>query len=577
MLGAPAPFRAQMTYIQSGQPVFSLTCRLGAPRDVQQWVNGQMNRERIELAGPSASVRLSSVDNSRNPNTTFRMFREDDPVRLVSAGVDLPAFSWSEFDIAYLAFHKSCHRGFSPGGVPAYPCGVPPNLEARTLCRTPDLARLQRETVERYEHFTRRLVTVDQGVAAWGAYASHMEAVASCGHDPTGDCLAPEYRQFLAELVRLGDLGLPAIPRLSDALPDDQVQAELMRHGFSAARGLGSMEELHFIEARLGDRNHFVVLHDVPMDQAISPVDERLLFAAAQLADALTLHHSVTLNHIVRGHPVPANAAGEAGVPDVAHTRLTLSWSNNDVDTLLVRFGEDRSAEPVSAQDLLGEVAERNAATQDYRDRVTAGLARMQEEIRASDRASEVEMAQTAADAGLVYRNPEFWANFGYRDTARVFEGRQVSPILALRYLAGWLAAYGSICPEANEPMRDINWPDGPAIRRILADAPEAGLFPEDGVVAVRDSYADLLEVAVQPAILGENVVSRSLQDPLIARRITGAEQDAARLLQLAGCNSATASQFELNLIRILQGAPSLQEAGPGIDGAARESDAAPN
>lgn len=577
MLGAPAPYRARMIYIRQDQPIYSLTCKLGAPRDVQQWINGQPSEERIDLVGPSGSVGLSVIDHSLSPRITFRFFRNDHAVRLISDGIDLPEFQWPEFNTAYLAFHKSCQRGYSPGARPTYNCAVPQNPEARAVCGTPDLARLQRETVERYEHFTRDIAAIDQeAIEIWNVYSGHMDALETCSNHRNDECYATAYRQFLGELVRRGDAGAPPIPTLAEALPDAQIQAELLQHGFSAGRGLGRMAELHFTEAQLGDRTLFVVLHDVPQDQALDPIDERLLFAAAELAGDLTPPAQVRLYHVVKGHPVPPGAAGEAGIPNVTDTRLSISWSNNDRDTLLVRFGEDRWANAVSARDLLSQLAERAEASQDYSERVAAALGQMRDDIDASARVTETEKAEAAAQAGLVYRNPAFWSTFDYVDTVRIFEGGQTSPILGLRYLAGWLAAHGSICSPTDEPMRMIDWPDAPAIRQILADAPEADYFPEDRALAVRESYADLFEIAVQPALLNENAVSRSMQDPLIAQRIVGAERDAARLLRMSGCNSATASQFELNLIRLLRGAPSLQAAGLSVDHATRESDAPP-
>ncbi|QIB65410.1 hypothetical protein [Kineobactrum salinum] len=577
MLAAPAPYRAQVSYIQAGGSAYSFTCKEG-DRGVQHWFDGNISDKqvRIQLVGPNGKITFSSIhDHSMNPNISFRMFRADDTVELVSNAVDIPRFQWSEFMTAYRAFHKSCHRGFSTGSIPTYNCGVFQNREARAACGSANLGRMQRTTVERYEQVSRGLASVDEKVEAWRRYSAHMDEVATCSNDRTGDCYTAAYQTFLAELEEFGAGSTGTLPGLEASLPDSELQAEMSRHGFSSARGMGRIDELHFVDATIGATTFFVVLHDVPVNSDVDPVDERLLLAASLLAHELTPPAQVSLYHIVKNHPVPMDAAGRANEPGITQSKLTISWDGKNSDTLVARFAH--AFEPTSAQAVLGTARDRAAAAQSYSEHVEAGLARMDQERRASALARERDKARLAARAGLVYRNPEFWSSVGGSDARRIFEGEQVPPIVGVRYFTGWLAASAAYCSPFEDGAREIEWPDGPALRQILADDAQAGAFPEQPRLLVKNAYIDLFSAVAQPALLSSKIVSRSRQSAAITERMAGPERDAARLLRMAGCSSTTSRQFEMNLVQLLRGNASLQAAGERLEHAEKESDAPPD
>ncbi|MHA7924372.1 MAG: hypothetical protein ACX936_04180 [Marinobacter sp.] len=246
-----------------------------------------------------------------------------------------------------------------------------------------------------------------------------------------------------------------------------------------------------------------------------------------------------------------------------------------ETDDVMTHFST--KADLLLAQAGYGRSFGRSAAQSDYQERVKAALTQMDEKLESSALAAESEQAASALEAGLVYRNPEFWSNVGDPNARRIFDGEQISLMTGIRLFTGWLAADATYCSPFDEASREIDWPDGPAIRQILADDAEAAAFPENPVLHVRESHAELFSVITQPALLTENIVAQSRQSPAMKERMVGTERDAARMMRLSGCNSATGKQFEENLIRLLRGTESLQAAGIRLEHIERESDAPPN
>lgn len=272
---------------------------------------------------------------------------------------------------------------------------------------------------------------------------------------------------------------------------------------------------------------------------------------------------------------IAINSTAQSSQPGSAERALTISWRDREADRTLPHFAS--AVEPILAQAGYGKSRGRSAAQSDYGESVKAAIAQMEEERESSAIAVEREKAELASQTGLVYRNPEFWSNVGGPEARRIFEGEQVSPIIGMRYLSGWLAATAAYCSPSEKTAREIGWPDGPLIRQILADDAEADAFPDKPVLLVRASYTELFSMLAQPALLTADIVSQSKQSPALIARMAGPERDAARLMRLAGCNSATGKQFEMNLIRLLRGNASLQAAGMRLEQAREESDAHPN
>ncbi|GAA3956787.1 hypothetical protein [Allohahella marinimesophila] len=579
MFAAPAPYRAQVSYIEDGETLYAFTCKVGAQREVQHWLGG--NEREIQtgvyFTGQNSKLTFSSIDHSLSPKINFRMFRDDDMVEVISGQgeIKVSPFTMSEFTTAYLGFYKSCQRGYSSGAAPAYNCRVFLNREERTVCKSADLGRVQRATIERYELVSRGLPSIEEKVEVWQRYAAHMDDLAACSNDRTGKCYAASYQKFLAELNKYEvDTAGPAAG-LEASLPDAELEAELSRHGFSSARGQGRIDELHFVEAAIGDREFFVVLHDVPVDQDINPVDERLLRAAAILADELTPPPHVTLYHIVKNHPVPATITNRPDEPGIALSKLIVAWKKPDVDTIVTDFAF--AFPPTSVQAVLTAAGVRAVEVQDYETRVNEALAQVDQTLEASVIAEEREKAMLASRQGLVYRNRAFWSDIAQAQARKVFEGEQVPPIVGLRFLAGWLAANAASCSASGETASEVDWPDGPALHQLLAGQPEAKLFPEKPVLLVSEHYVDLFSAAAEPALLNNDILARSKQSPALIERMAGPEKAAARLMRRAGCDSATSRQFEMNLVRLLRGDPSLQSSGTRIEQAERESDAPPH
>lgn len=272
---------------------------------------------------------------------------------------------------------------------------------------------------------------------------------------------------------------------------------------------------------------------------------------------------------------VVVDPTGQSSHHGFAEHELTVSWRDRETDRTLPRFTS--TVEPLLAQAGYGKSRGRSAALSDYGERVKAAITQMEEELESSVTTVERKKAELASQAGLVYRNPEFWSSVGGPDARRIFEGEEVSSIIGMRYLSGWLAATAAYCSPLEEAAREIDWPDGPVIRQILADDTDAGAFPEEPALLVQESYTDLFSIMAQPALLTTAIASQSTQSSALIERMVGPERDAVRLMRLAECNSATSKQFEMNLVRLLRGNASLQATGTRLEHAERESDAPSN
>ncbi len=252
----------------------------------------------------------------------------------------------------------------------------------------------------------------------------------------------------------------------------------------------------------------------------------------------------------------------------------------------------------ISVQD--GEVYSHIWDTLDSGDFSIAKLRRQQEEWEqgADDRAAEAKRrheeerqaaidaliaeAQGAIDAGTVYRSLSYWIRFGSPlFLQNVFLGKSdkvYTDTNQFRYYFGaYVAQYSKNCRHLlpdTVPVYTIEsktqtfngWTgvvtDTTNYKRTIYVKPN--LFPK---------YKEYLDRPISKKEAANTFISiLKGQPPQNVGVIEGLFEDMDLLLTERGCESATARQFEENLLRLANGEPTLQESGERVAGAILES-----
>tara|TARA_R110001606_G_scaffold363240_1_gene517214 strand:+ start:446 stop:1636 length:1191 start_codon:yes stop_codon:yes gene_type:complete len=370
----------------------------------------------------------------------------------------------------------------------------------------------------------------------------------------------------------------PLSPALEALLDQNTLEKELSRHGLTRGSVLGGSGNRLFVTATGGSETTTIIINEIDPATVIFPADDETLLGMVDIVWQHTPPEAESrVYHIVLDHPLPMAAWSASGITGIAHANIAPLHPSSQGDAEGLGAVAISSSLPASVEDIRRQTAQRQYDATPYAQYQRAAINELHAQRHAAMTAQEQALESQAHSIGLVYRAPEFWSSFTYSDDLRqIFYGEGGSPTLALRFLTGWVPARVRTC-GSDDDASQIEWPDGPYFRRIASDAPNAELFPTENRLSVPHALLPAFEIVAAVPILSEPLVNQALAQNGARLRLIAAELDAARLMVKAGCNSATSSQFEQNLLRTIMKDASLQDAGVSITNAEEESDAPPS